>query len=110
MRVLRYLGQPMTVGRIGLCCGLIGILCWIGYGHFATRAIFAVIAHQRATADRFVTYAGRFQAAQLISGISSIGLGWTARARGEESRSAGRIGFSSVCLGIIALMLSMVFV
>jgi hypothetical protein len=110
MRILRRPGQPMTVGMIGVCCGLTGILCWIGYGHFATRAIFAVIARERAAADRFATYAGRFQAAELVLGISSIVLGWTGRIRGEESKSARRIGFSSVCLGIVALILSMVFV
>ena len=40
----------------------------------------------------------------------TVGLGWTARTRGEDSKLARRLGVSAVCLGVAVLALALMLV
>jgi hypothetical protein len=98
------------LGSVGVCCALLGLLAWIEYGSFATRAINASFSGEKASAYRMASYADGFHIAQLLLGVLSVGLGWIARARGGDSRLARRLGFSAICLGVAVLALMLLLV
>jgi hypothetical protein len=101
---------PAILGVVSVCCALLGLVAWFGYGAFAMRGINAMISGEKASAYRMASYADGFHIAQLLLGLLSVGLGWTARARGGDSRLARRLGFSAVCLGVAVLALMLLLV
>jgi hypothetical protein len=95
---------------LGVSCALLGLLAWVGYGAFATRAIHLVISRDPATAHRVALYADAFHFAQLLLGTLAVGLGWSARVRAEGSKLARMVRFSALCLGVVVLSLMMLLV
>jgi len=102
--------SPTILGLVGVTCALLGLLAWIEYGAFATRGIFAAASGQRKVAHRMASYADGFRCVQLLLGVLSIGMGWTARTRREASRLARASGFAAICLGVVVLALLMLLV
>ena len=105
-----YRKQLTVAGLVGVCSALLGLLSWVAYGAFATRAIYAVPSQQPEVAHRMASYADGFRFAQLLLGSLSIGLGWIAHARAEHSRLARILGASAIGLGVLVLALLMLLV
>jgi len=102
--------MPTTLAAVGVCCAVLGFLAWIGYGAFATQGILASMSRQWEVAHRMFEYAGAFRLAQLPLGVLSVGLGFAAKATGEDSMLARKLGILAVGLGIAVLALLFVWV
>jgi hypothetical protein len=96
---------PTILGLLGVSCGVLGVIAWIEYGRFATRAISAVTSRDSELAHRLALYADGFRFAEALLGVLSVGLGWTAKARSDGSGLVRRLGVSAVCLGVAVLAL-----
>ena len=101
---------PAILSVVGNFCGLLGILAWNEYATFAMRGINAVFHHETEAAHRMASFTGLFSFSQLLLGVLSVGLGWTARAKGVDSRIVRVSGVSAMCLGSISLLLLMLLV
>jgi hypothetical protein len=105
------LRSSIILGFAGVICGLASVAAWIGYGSFATRAMVGVPRGlSRAETHRLALYADCFRLAQGLLGILAIACGWIARRRARGSRRVAALGYTSIGLGTLALVLILLIV
>jgi hypothetical protein len=102
--------RPLILGAAGVFFATLGLLCWIGYGAFATKSINAVISHESTRAGQLASYADACTMTQLVLGALAVGAGLRPSVYAAESRLVRRLGLSAVCCGLVVLALSMILV
>jgi hypothetical protein len=101
---------PLILGIASSGCGLAGLAAWTGYARNAGASIRAVISRAPAEAHRLAVLAEWCSLAQMLLGLSAVGLAWYVRTRRGVSSLAKWVSGVGLVLGIVVLMLRLLMV